>query len=191
MEIRPLVPQLVDDFLSLFDAAFSDNPYWMGCYCTYSSEPRAATISGKPVPTPPPLIAKRDANGSAPGNGRDCLPTTTSRSSGGATSAARDTFVDLRAYAEAVEPGDAPTRFGHVFRRPPRTPTSRRGDGATGARRRLLPRPRHGHRGGLLPSARRTPPIRPSRGPPRRTRGRGRCTSKPATASIASSTVSW
>ena len=34
--IKPLTPELLDDFLDYFDnIAFSDNPEWAGCYCYF------------------------------------------------------------------------------------------------------------------------------------------------------------
>jgi len=34
IEVRPLAPERLDDFLDLFDhRAFADNPSWRGCYC--------------------------------------------------------------------------------------------------------------------------------------------------------------
>jgi GNAT superfamily N-acetyltransferase len=39
MEIRPISPVLIDDYLKLFDAAFYDNPYWVGCYCGFYDDP--------------------------------------------------------------------------------------------------------------------------------------------------------
>ncbi len=37
--IRPLVPDLGEDFLDFFDhAAFTDNPDWAGCYCQFYLE---------------------------------------------------------------------------------------------------------------------------------------------------------
>jgi GNAT superfamily N-acetyltransferase len=39
MEIRPITPALVGDYLNLFDAAFYDNPYWVGCYCAFYDDP--------------------------------------------------------------------------------------------------------------------------------------------------------
>jgi ribosomal protein S18 acetylase RimI-like enzyme len=36
MEIKPIGPELLDDFLSFFDrVAFTDNPDWASCYCYY------------------------------------------------------------------------------------------------------------------------------------------------------------
>jgi len=36
IEVRPLDPTGLDDFVSFFDRdAFSDNPWWAGCYCNF------------------------------------------------------------------------------------------------------------------------------------------------------------
>ena len=36
VKIKPLAPDLLDDFLHFFDnIAFSDNPEWKGCYCHF------------------------------------------------------------------------------------------------------------------------------------------------------------
>jgi GNAT superfamily N-acetyltransferase len=40
MDIRPLGPELARDFFHFFDTrAFSDNPDWKGCYCTFFHRP--------------------------------------------------------------------------------------------------------------------------------------------------------
>jgi len=40
MDIRALTPDLAEDFFDFFDhRAFSDNPYWKGCYCTFFHRP--------------------------------------------------------------------------------------------------------------------------------------------------------
>lgn len=33
VEVRPLTPDLADEYLAFFDGAFSDNPAWASCYC--------------------------------------------------------------------------------------------------------------------------------------------------------------
>ncbi len=33
--VRELKPELLDDYLKFFDQAFSDFPYWAGCYCGF------------------------------------------------------------------------------------------------------------------------------------------------------------
>ncbi len=33
--VRELKPELLDDYLSFFDQAFSDFPRWAGCYCGF------------------------------------------------------------------------------------------------------------------------------------------------------------
>ncbi len=36
LEVRPLAPRLLDDYLGYFDhIAFADNPDWAGCYCFF------------------------------------------------------------------------------------------------------------------------------------------------------------
>jgi GNAT superfamily N-acetyltransferase len=39
IEVRELKPDLVADYLSFFDKAFSDFPYWAGCYCGFYDTP--------------------------------------------------------------------------------------------------------------------------------------------------------
>lgn len=40
MDIRALTPDLAEDFFAFFDQrAFSDNPAWKGCYCTFYHRP--------------------------------------------------------------------------------------------------------------------------------------------------------
>jgi GNAT superfamily N-acetyltransferase len=40
MDIRALTPDLAEAFFDFFDhRAFSDNPYWKGCYCTFFHRP--------------------------------------------------------------------------------------------------------------------------------------------------------
>ena len=41
MDIRPITPALVTDYMALFDNAFSDNPRWAGCYCAFYDDPRS------------------------------------------------------------------------------------------------------------------------------------------------------
>lgn len=36
IQVRPLTPHLLDDYLNFFDTrAFADNPRWAGCYCYF------------------------------------------------------------------------------------------------------------------------------------------------------------
>jgi ribosomal protein S18 acetylase RimI-like enzyme len=40
IEVRPLTPALLDDYLGFFDGpAFSDNPHWASCYCYFHHNP--------------------------------------------------------------------------------------------------------------------------------------------------------
>ena len=39
IEVRELKPELLQDYLSFFDQAFSDFPHWAGCYCGFYDTP--------------------------------------------------------------------------------------------------------------------------------------------------------
>lgn len=40
VEVRPLAPALLGDYLALFDGpAFADNPHWASCYCFFHHNP--------------------------------------------------------------------------------------------------------------------------------------------------------
>jgi GNAT superfamily N-acetyltransferase len=39
IEVRELRPDLLQDYLRFFDQAFSDFPYWAGCYCGFYDTP--------------------------------------------------------------------------------------------------------------------------------------------------------
>lgn len=108
MEIRPLVPPLVDDFLSLFDAAFSDNPYWMGCYCAYYDDP-CSDDQWKAGADAAPAHREARCERIRAGQSKGLLAYVDGSVVGWCNVGPRDAFVNLRAYAEAVEPGDAPT----------------------------------------------------------------------------------
>jgi GNAT superfamily N-acetyltransferase len=41
LELVPLTPARVDDYLAFFDRAFADNPAWSGCYRGLYDDPRA------------------------------------------------------------------------------------------------------------------------------------------------------
>lgn len=44
IEVRPLTPALLDDYLRFFDnRAFTDNPRWAGCYCYFPYHDPAKT----------------------------------------------------------------------------------------------------------------------------------------------------
>ena len=137
----------------------------------------------------PPPIARRDANASAPGKPNGLLAYDDEAVVGWCNVGPRDAFVNLRAYAEAVEPGDAPTGSVMCF----------------------VVHPEHRHRGvatALLASVddylrdlgmataegypRAAPPADPAfPWTAASYKGTRTCTSKPDTTSTASSTASW
>lgn len=63
LEVRRLGPERVDDFIGYFDRdAFTDNPWWAGCYCFHYDNPNDYEI---PDPQTSPFRAFRDGNRSA------------------------------------------------------------------------------------------------------------------------------
>lgn len=50
--VRPLTPDLADDFLAFFDhergPAFADNPEWAKCYCQFYHTPKALDWNARP-----------------------------------------------------------------------------------------------------------------------------------------------
>jgi GNAT superfamily N-acetyltransferase len=52
LEVHPLTPERVDDFLAFFDhetgPAFSDNPEWAKCYCQFYHTPREVDWNARP-----------------------------------------------------------------------------------------------------------------------------------------------
>jgi GNAT superfamily N-acetyltransferase len=61
IEVRPLEPPRLEEFVTFFDRdAFSDNPWWAGCYCNfYESLTHPAE---NPDPSTPAFAAFRDHN---------------------------------------------------------------------------------------------------------------------------------
>jgi len=46
--VRPLSPQLVEDYLAFFDGpAFADNPHWASCYCFFHHNPEPQTWASR------------------------------------------------------------------------------------------------------------------------------------------------
>jgi GNAT superfamily N-acetyltransferase len=68
IEVRAMVPALAADYLALFDAAFSDNPEWSGCYCLFYHSPRENWGAGpEDVARHRAERAEQLARGAAPG----------------------------------------------------------------------------------------------------------------------------
>lgn len=60
IEVRPLTPERDEEFLTFFDRdAFTDNPWWAGCFCTHYEKPGDNAI---PDPGTPAFTTFRDEN---------------------------------------------------------------------------------------------------------------------------------
>jgi GNAT superfamily N-acetyltransferase len=105
VDVRPLSPSLVDDYLALFDAAFADNPYWAGCYCAYYDDPCPDdewVADAGAAPAHRELKRTRIASGAAPG----LLAFVDGRAVGWCNAGPRRAFVNLRVYGGAVDDPD-------------------------------------------------------------------------------------
>jgi GNAT superfamily N-acetyltransferase len=61
LEIRPLGPERLDDFLGYFDReAFADNPWWAGCFCNFYES--LTHPADNPDPATPAFGPFRDHN---------------------------------------------------------------------------------------------------------------------------------
>lgn len=106
MDIRPITPALVDDYLTLFDAAFSDNPYWVGCYCAFYDDP---TSNEKWDPSTTEARSRNRANRRQTiidGRAHGLLAYESAEPIGWVNAGPRDRYGNLRYYAAAVDEGD-------------------------------------------------------------------------------------
>lgn len=108
MEIRAIEPGLVDDYFHLFDNAFTDNPFWAGCFCAYYDDPGSEDDWN---PADPQASSQNRANREATirdGKAHGLLAYEDDEAIGWVNAGPRELYGNLRAYAEAVEPGDDP-----------------------------------------------------------------------------------
>lgn len=108
MDIRPISPALVDDYFALFDDAFTQDPYWAGCYCAFYDDPRPDDEFDT---SQPGLAARHRENREktiAAGNAHGLLAYRSGRPVGWVNAGPRDRYGNLRIFAEAIEPDDLP-----------------------------------------------------------------------------------
>lgn len=69
IEVRPLAPPLLDDYLGFFDArAFPDNPRWAGCYCYFPlHDPRETDWKSRTAAQNRAAVSERILDGRAHG----------------------------------------------------------------------------------------------------------------------------
>ena len=102
----PLTPDLVDDYFLLFDNAFPDNPDWAGCFCAFYDDPGS---DEEWDPSNPAFAARNRANRAATiaaGNAHGLLAFDSGVPIGWVNAGPRDSYRNLRVYAEAIEPGE-------------------------------------------------------------------------------------
>lgn len=107
MDIHPITPDQVDDYFVLFDNAFDDNPDWAGCYCAFYDDPR---------PDEDWDPANEDIGLANRAFRRDCIMSGRAYGLlaydngpiGWVNAAPRDSYRNLRLFAEAVGNDDPP-----------------------------------------------------------------------------------
>ena len=116
IEVRPLSPRRIDDFLAFFDgAAFADNPWWSGCYCRFYHVMDADRV---PDPATPQFAEYRARNRDiqiarirAGAHGH--LAYRDGRVVGWVNAAPSDAYENPRAFAQAFR--DAPAATGMLM----------------------------------------------------------------------------
>ena len=103
--VRELKPELVSDYLNLFDKAFSDFPDWAGCYCGfYESEEEDWDPSAKAGPEHRKWKSDRISSGKAGG----LLAYIDSKPVGWCNAQPRARFANMRSYTGAITDPDEP-----------------------------------------------------------------------------------
>ncbi len=101
VEIRDLTPALLDDYLRFFDKdAFTDFPYWAGCYCGFYDTPGDdwdSTLKAGPAHR----AARADLIRSGKAHG--LLAIADGKVVGWCNAQARASFANLRRYAVVVD----------------------------------------------------------------------------------------
>jgi GNAT superfamily N-acetyltransferase len=102
IEVRELRPELLQDYLRLFDEAFSDFPQWADCYCGFYDTPG----SDWDMTTGPEHRAARSTLIRA-GKAQGLLAYIDGRPVGWCNAQPRASFVNMRSYRVALtEPGE-------------------------------------------------------------------------------------
>lgn len=105
IEVRELNPELVGDYLSFFDKAFSDFPDWADCYCGFYDTPgRDWDASAKAGPEHRAARSERIRLGKAQG----LLAYIDGKPVGWCNAQPRSSFVDMRSYKVAVTDPEEP-----------------------------------------------------------------------------------
>jgi len=101
VEVRELTPELLDDYLRFFDKdAFTDFPYWAGCYCGFYDTPGEKwDPTAKAGPVHRAARAERISSGKAHG----LLAIADRKVVGWCNAQPRTAYVNMRSYAVAID----------------------------------------------------------------------------------------
>lgn len=113
MDIRPISPDLVDDYFRLFDNAFGDNPHWAGCFCAFYDDPRGSEEWNSDRPGFAETNRANRSRTIREGRARGLLAFDGDGPVGWVNAGPRDAFGNLRIFAEAVADDDQ--RIGSVM----------------------------------------------------------------------------
>jgi len=115
IEVRPLEPGRIDDFLAYFDHdAFSDNAWWAGCYCNFYES--LAHPAESPDPATPAFAPFRDRNRAEKaerirgGKARGYLAYSDGKVVGWLNAQPKDAYANPRGFASAFP--EMPERTG-------------------------------------------------------------------------------
>jgi GNAT superfamily N-acetyltransferase len=100
IEVRELKPELLSDYLSFFDNAFSDFPDWAGCYCGFYDTPGTHWDTT----TPSVALEHRAARSEwiSVGKANGLLAYIDSKLVGWCNAQPRTSFVNMRSYKAAL-----------------------------------------------------------------------------------------
>jgi len=100
IEVRELRPELLSDYLSFFDQAFSDFPDWAGCYCGFYDSPDTHWDTT----TPSAVLGIRAARSEriTTGKAQGLLAYLDGKPVGWCNAQPRASFVNMRSYKLAL-----------------------------------------------------------------------------------------
>ena len=106
VSVRPLKPELLDDFLHFFDKEpFSDFPDWSGCYCGFYETTGSSWNAG---PDAGPIHRKEKADRIKAGESTGLLAYFDGRVVGWCNAQPRSSFTNMRRYSVVVDDPSEP-----------------------------------------------------------------------------------
>ena len=108
MDIRPITPALVNDYMVLFDNAFSDNPHWASCYRAFYDDPRSAEDWNASRSDFPSRNRENRQNTISEGKAYGLLAYESDRPIGWVNAGPRRLYGNLHAFNQAADSKDPP-----------------------------------------------------------------------------------